>query len=73
MEDKKLYTIETRFGIVTGTKDQLQDLSYTANAQACHYLQLMKEYPDEEIWRRVWLDYSEASSDIWNKIKEVAK
>ena len=74
MEDKKLYTIETMFGTVTGTRDQLEKLSFAANAQAVHYGKLMDEEPGKKLWADIWLEYSIASSAIWqDMMNEVRK
>ena len=71
MEYKKTYTITTElFGTVTGTEEQLEELSFAANAQAVHYSHLMKKDPGERVWEKMWFNYSCTSSDIWKKLQE---
>ena len=70
----KTYTIETKlFGTITGTEEQIEELSFAANAQAVHYIHRMREYPKEKAWEKLWMKYSCASSDIWRKLQEAMK
>lgn len=70
----KTYTIETElFGTITGTEEQLEELSFAANAQACHYSKLKEHDPYESAWEEWWWKYSCASTDIWTKLQEAKK